>query len=154
MESWLKRRSNAAENTEGHVPKKAKPETAKFHQYSEEYVLMGFTSISCHPPKALCFFCGERLANSCMKTAHLQRHLKTKHTSHVGKPPEFFKRRLCEFRSSQETMRKASTTSAKALEALTWSGLTVSYTGKHWRTRKWALCYMTFLTTASKWSAS
>ncbi|XP_051989866.1 SCAN domain-containing protein 3-like [Xyrauchen texanus] len=44
-----------------------------------------------------------------MKPAHLQRHLSTKHQCPVGKPPEF--------RSSQETMRKVSTTSAKALQA-------------------------------------
>lgn len=117
MESWLKRSRNAAENTEEQVPKKAKPEPAKFRQYSEEYVLMGFTATSCNPPKALCFFCGEKLANSGMKPAHLQRHLRTKHASHIGKPPEFFKRKLNEFKSSQDTMRKASTTSAKALEA-------------------------------------
>ena len=119
MKSWLKRSSNAAENTKAVVPKKAKLEPEKFRQYSEEYVLMGFTSTSCHPPKALCFFCGERLANSSMKPAHLQRHLNTKHAGHVGKAPEFFKRKLFEFRSSQDTMRKASTstTSAKALEA-------------------------------------
>ena len=119
MKSWLKRSSNAAENTKAVVPKKAKLEPEKFRQYSEEYVLIGFTSTSCHPPKALCFFCGERLANSSMKPAHLQRLLNTKHAGHVGKAPEFFKRKLFEFRSSQDTMRKASTstTSAKALEA-------------------------------------
>ena len=70
-----------------------------------------------NPPQALCFLCGEKLANSSMKPAHLQRHLSTKHLCHVGKPPEFFKRKLAEYRSSQEMMRKASTTSAKALEA-------------------------------------
>ena len=69
------------------------------------------------PAQALCFFCGEKLANSSMKPAHLQRHLSIKHLCHVGKPPEFFKRKLAQYRSSQEMMRKASTTSAKALEA-------------------------------------
>lgn len=117
MESWLKRSRDAAENTEEQEPKKAKPEPAKFRPYSEEYVLLGFTATSCNPPKALCFFCGEKLANSGMKPAHLQRHLRTKHASHIGKPLEFFKRKLNEFKSSQDTMRKASTTSAKALEA-------------------------------------
>lgn len=117
IESWLKRSSNSFENTEGQVAKKAKPEPEKFRLYLEDYVLIGFTSTSCNPPKALCFFCGEKLANSSMKPAHLQRHLKTKHGCHVGNPPDFFKRKLSEFRSSQDTMRKASTTSAKALEA-------------------------------------
>ncbi|KAI9538044.1 hypothetical protein NQZ68_019385, partial [Dissostichus eleginoides] len=70
---------------------------------------MGFKSTNGNPPQALCFFCGEKLANSSMKPVNLQRHLNTKHLCHVGKPPEY--------RSSQEMMRKASTTSAKALEA-------------------------------------
>ena len=66
---------------------------------------------------ALCFFCGEKLANSAMKPAHLKRNLQTKHQRHVGKPLEFFNRKLFEFRLSQDMLRKASTTSAKALEA-------------------------------------
>uniref|UniRef100_A0A3P9I4D4 DUF4371 domain-containing protein n=1 Tax=Oryzias latipes TaxID=8090 RepID=A0A3P9I4D4_ORYLA len=86
-------------------------------RYNEDYVLMGFTSTSSDPPQALCFFCGEKLANASMKPAHLQRHLATKHGCHVGKAPEFFRRKLSEFKSSQATMRKVSTTSAKALEA-------------------------------------
>lgn len=39
------------------------------------------------------------------------------HTRHVGKLPKFYKRKLSEFRSAQDTTRKASTASAKALEA-------------------------------------
>lgn len=116
MDSWLKGSSNAAENKEKEVNKKAKTEPTKYRQYQEEYVLMGFTSTSCIPPKALCLFCGEKLANGCMKPAHLQRHLSTKHQCHVGRPPEFFKRKLSDFRASQETMQ-ISITSAKALEA-------------------------------------
>uniref|UniRef100_A0A8C7Z0S1 DUF4371 domain-containing protein n=1 Tax=Oryzias sinensis TaxID=183150 RepID=A0A8C7Z0S1_9TELE len=85
----------------------------KSRKYNEEYVLMGFTSTSSDPPQALCFFCGEKLANASMKPAHLQRHLTTKHGCHVGK---FFRRKLSEFKSSQATMRKVSTTLAKALE--------------------------------------
>ena len=45
---------------------------------------------------------------SCMKPAHLRRHISTKHPSHV-EPPEFFKR--------EPFLRIVSTTSAKALEA-------------------------------------
>uniref|UniRef100_A0A3P9I435 DUF4371 domain-containing protein n=1 Tax=Oryzias latipes TaxID=8090 RepID=A0A3P9I435_ORYLA len=92
-------------------------EATKSRRYNEDYVLMGFTSTSSDPPQALCFFCGEKLANASMKPAHLQRHLATKHGCHVGKAPEFFRRKLSEFKSSQATMRKVSTTSAKALEA-------------------------------------
>ena len=54
---------------------------------------MGFTSTSCNPPKALCIFCEEKWANSCMKPAQLQRHLSTKHQHHVGETPEFLKKK-------------------------------------------------------------
>ena len=76
------------------MAKKAKPEPVKFRLYHEDYVLIGFTSTSCNPPKAQCFFCGEKLANSSIKPAHLQRHL---NGCHVGKPLDFFKRKLSEF---------------------------------------------------------
>lgn len=36
MESWLKRSSNAAENTEKQANKKAKPEPTKYQQYMED----------------------------------------------------------------------------------------------------------------------
>uniref|UniRef100_H2L9V8 DUF4371 domain-containing protein n=1 Tax=Oryzias latipes TaxID=8090 RepID=H2L9V8_ORYLA len=87
------------------VKKKTKQEATKSRKYNEDYVLMGFTSTSSDPPEAL------------MKPAHLQRHLTTTHGCHVGKAPEFFRRKLSEFKSSQATMPKVSTTSAKALEA-------------------------------------
>ena len=34
---------------------------------SVEYIWMGFTSTCSHPPLALCFCCGEKRTNSCMK---------------------------------------------------------------------------------------
>ncbi|XP_040563896.1 SCAN domain-containing protein 3-like [Lepeophtheirus salmonis] len=78
---------------------------------------MEFTFTSSCPPMSLCFSYGEKLANSGMKPTYVLRHFKTKHPSHVGREPEFFKRKLSEFRSSQDTIRKASTISAKALDA-------------------------------------
>ena len=120
MDRWLKRgrcsSSTADEDTQPDVKKK-KLAPPKYRQYKEDYVLMGFTPSDSDPPEALCFFCGERLANSSMKPAHLQRHLTTKHPHHVGKPSEFFDRKLHEFRRSLTTIKKASTTSSKALEA-------------------------------------
>ncbi len=76
---------------------------------------MGFTSTSHNPPSALCFLCGELLANSAMKPAHLQRHLQTKHPHQVGNSLEFFRRKFHEFTSCQE--KKATSASAKAIEA-------------------------------------
>ncbi len=77
---------------------------------------MGFTSTSHNPPSALCFLCGELLANSAMKPAHLQRHLRTKHPHQVGNSLEFFRRKFHEFTSCQE--KKATIASAKAIEVL------------------------------------
>ncbi len=61
-----------------------KSEPQKYRQFREEYIGMGFTSTPHNPPSALCFLCGELLANSAMKPAHLQRHLRTKHPHQVG----------------------------------------------------------------------
>jgi len=56
-------------------------------QFSDDYFLVGFTSTSFNPP-----FCGDRLANSSVKPAHLERHLNTKHANHAGEAPELFLR--------------------------------------------------------------
>lgn len=41
----------------------------------------------------------------------------TKHPCHVGKPAEFFKRKLSDFQGSQKVLQKATTSSGKALKA-------------------------------------
>ncbi len=69
--------------------KKKKTDLPKYRQFKKDYVLLGFTATNSDLPEALCFFCGERLANSSVKTNHLQRHLETKHQCHVGNPVEF-----------------------------------------------------------------
>ena len=122
MDRWLKRgscssRSSDADEGNQTGAKKKKTDIPKYRQYKEDYVLLGFTATNSDPPEALCFFCGERLANSSMKPAHLQRHLKTIHQCHVGKPVEFFKRKLSDFQCSQNVLQKATTTSGKALKA-------------------------------------
>ncbi len=95
---------------------KKKTEPQKYRQFPDEYI-GGFTSTSHNPPSALCFLCGELLANSAMKPAHLQRHLRTKHPYQVGNSLEFFRRKCHEFTSCQESMKKATSASAKALGA-------------------------------------
>ena len=52
-----------------------------------------------------------------MKPSHLQRHLTTKHACHVGEPSSFFKNKFSEFRSTQDVIRKVTTTSERALQA-------------------------------------
>ena len=78
---------------------------------------MGFTCTDSKPPKALCFFCGDTLSNNSMKPSHLQRHLTIKHACHVGKLSSFFKKNFLEFRTSQDVIRKVTTTSKRALQA-------------------------------------
>ena len=78
---------------------------------------MGFTRTDSKPPKAVCFFCGDTLSNKSIKPLHLQRHLTTKHACHLGKPSSFFKKNFFEFRSSQDAIRKVTTTSERALQA-------------------------------------
>ncbi|XP_064083904.1 zinc finger MYM-type protein 6-like [Macrobrachium nipponense] len=122
MVRWLKRgscSSRSSDTDEGNQTgaEKKKTDLPKYQQYKEDYVLLGFTATNSDPLEALCFFCGERLANSSMKPAHLQRHLKTKHQCPVGKPVEFFKRKLSYLQCSQKVFQKATTTSGKALKA-------------------------------------
>ena len=77
---------------------------------------MGFTCIDSKPPKAVCFFCGDTLSNNSMKPSHLQRHLATKHACYVGKLSSFLKKNFLEFRSSQDVIRKVTTTFERALQ--------------------------------------
>ena len=56
-----------SENKKNPRKMKAHRETAKWQQFQEEYILMGFTSTCSDSHLALCFFCGEAVANSCMK---------------------------------------------------------------------------------------
>ena len=58
---WLKCKSEKDEKIRVH------PEIPKFHQFQEEYICTGFTTTCSDPPLALGFFCGEKLANSCIK---------------------------------------------------------------------------------------
>ncbi len=113
MDRWLLKREQAPPTEDKHVKKKKKKkktEPQKYRQFREEYIGMGFTSTSHNPPSALCFVCGELLANSAMKPAHLQRHLRTKHPHQVGNSLESFRRQFHEFTSCRE--KKATSASA------------------------------------------
>ena len=70
------------------------------------------------PVNAQCVLCGQVLANSSMKPAHMNRHLSTVHPSHVGKPIEFFKCKQEAFASNCLEIAKVASVSSKALRAL------------------------------------
>ena len=65
MDKCLKSKSENKEK--GDSIKNVHPEIPKCRQIQEEYILIGFTSTCSDPALALSFFCGEKLANSCMK---------------------------------------------------------------------------------------
>ncbi|KAK2712675.1 hypothetical protein QYM36_011381 [Artemia franciscana] len=75
------------------APKKKKYDesSVKVRRYLSEYLGLGFSATKSDPVNAQCVLCGQVLANSSMKPAHMNRHLSTVHPSHVGKPIEFFK---------------------------------------------------------------
>ena len=93
-----------------------KTEKVKHRQFDKQYVLSRFISTTREPPNPLCFLCGEVLSNNSMKPSHLHRHLSSRHLSCVGKPAEFFHRKLAEFKTSQEKIKRATSISTKALE--------------------------------------
>ena len=124
MDKWLRPCSSRNSSTSGAstaesgepVLKKMKTEKVKHRQFDKQYVLSGFMSTTTEPPNPLCFLCGEVLSNNSMKPPHLHRHLSTRHLSCVGKPAEFFHRKLAEFKASQEKIKQATSISTKALE--------------------------------------
>ncbi len=94
-----------------------KTEPQKYRQFHDEYIGLGFKSASHNPPSSLYCLCIELLANSAMKTAHLQHHLRTKHPHQVGNSLKFFRKKIHGFTSCQENMKKTTSASAKALKA-------------------------------------
>ena len=58
LKQWSRGWSRAAMplKTRRTSAKEGETRAGKISQYTQEYVLMGFTSTNCHPPKALCIF--------------------------------------------------------------------------------------------------
>ena len=100
----------------GHL-NKPREQNKKNRQYHENYVKYGFTATGEEPPKPLCFLCGEVLANTCMKPCHLLRHLTTKHRLMSDSNPDFFKRKLAEFKASQDNLKAATEMTPNCLHA-------------------------------------
>jgi hypothetical protein len=65
----------------------------KKRKYSEDYLKFGFTTlISNGIEKPQCVLCNAVLSAESMKPSKLKRHLETKHSGHVKKDLDFFKR--------------------------------------------------------------
>ena len=72
--------------------------TPKLRKYEISYLSFGFTSvINDNIEKPLCLTCNKVLAADSMRPCKLKRHLQTMHSEYVGKPIDFFRRKLDEF---------------------------------------------------------
>lgn len=94
---------------------KRKKISESVRHYSEEYLKFGFTwSGSQDVPIPRCIVCGEKLANSAMVPAKLQRHLSSKHSCLTSKGKDYFERLLKNQEVQATCFRKSVTISDKA----------------------------------------
>uniref|UniRef100_A0A8C1XSL1 Uncharacterized protein n=1 Tax=Cyprinus carpio TaxID=7962 RepID=A0A8C1XSL1_CYPCA len=98
-------------------PEKIRITDTKTRQYQDNYKMFGFTATTTEPTQPLCFLCGEVLSNYAMKPSHLQQHLRTKHSSCVGRSAEFFHRKYSEIQKSQGKLKAATQMSSSSLLA-------------------------------------
>ncbi|KAK2708151.1 hypothetical protein QYM36_013914 [Artemia franciscana] len=102
-----KKPNDGTQNSEP-APKKKKYDesSVKVRRYLSEYLGLGFSATKSDPVNAQCVLCGQVLANSSMKPAHMNRHLSTVHPSHVEA-----------FASNCLEIAKVASVSSKALRA-------------------------------------
>ena len=54
----------------------------------------------------MCLLCSKVLATDSMRPGKLKRHLESTHSKYVGKPKEFFQRKLDEFTKQKQTFKE------------------------------------------------
>jgi len=92
--------------------------TPKTRKYDSSYLSFGFTSLITNGlEKPTCLFCEKVLAMDSMRPVKLKRHMETKHSEYVGKPIEFFQRKLDEFNIKKLTFKKIVSVPSNALLA-------------------------------------
>uniref|UniRef100_A0A671SGU4 DUF4371 domain-containing protein n=1 Tax=Sinocyclocheilus anshuiensis TaxID=1608454 RepID=A0A671SGU4_9TELE len=123
MDRWLKKLDgpstsgpDTSQENSG-PPEKIRITDTKTRQYQDNYKMFGFTATTTEPAQPLCFLCGEVLSNHAMKPSHLHRHLRTKHSSCVGRSAEFFHRKYSEFQKSQDKFKAATQMCSSSLLA-------------------------------------
>jgi hypothetical protein len=91
----------------------------KLEKYSEDYIKIGFFWTGDEEcPNPLCVLYLQIMTNESMKPAKLFRHLETKRKDAIGKPIEFFQRKLKEITASRSVMEYSATGEhAKVTEA-------------------------------------
>ena len=66
----------------------------------------------------MCLFCSKVLAADSMRPGKLKRHLETTHSKCIGKPKEFFQRKLDEFTKQKQAFKKNSSFSIKCITSI------------------------------------
>lgn len=90
----------------------------KSRKYDDTYLDFGFTcTVVKNEERPQCVICLKVLAAESMLPNKLQRHLETVHSSLVGKPRDYFSRKLQEMREQKTHFRKQATIPSKALLA-------------------------------------
>ena len=96
----FKRKCNNNENIDVCTSSRTKEQegrTSKKRKYASSYLSFGFTSvINDKVDKSMCLLCSKAFAADSMRPGKLKRHLETTYSEYVGKPKEFFQRKLDE----------------------------------------------------------
>jgi hypothetical protein len=93
-----KNKEDAPQTSGGGVKKQ------KCHKYDNSYLDFGFTSTDVNDKeRPQCALCLKVLAPECMLPSKLKRHLETNHRNMVGKPCDFFTRKLKELKKQKGT---------------------------------------------------
>ncbi|XP_067131393.1 zinc finger BED domain-containing protein 5-like [Centruroides vittatus] len=82
-------------------------ERRKRRKYDDSYLDFGFTSINENDKeRPQCVLCMKVLAPECMLPSKLKRHLETNHSNFVGRPRDFFTKKLIELKQQKGSIFK------------------------------------------------
>ncbi|XP_066473215.1 uncharacterized protein [Tiliqua scincoides] len=119
MKSLLVPSSSSSEQSKipGSSEKKGvRKQKAKCRKYYESYLDYGFTCVGVNnEERPQCVICLKVLAAESMRPNKLKRHLESLHPNDVGKPREFFIRKLKEYKPQQSTFTNQTKVNANGL---------------------------------------
>lgn len=89
---------------------------AKYRKYDDRYLDYGFTCVQVNnEERPQCAICLKVLALESMLPSKLKRHLESLHPNVVGKPREFFVRKVAEAKLQKSTFSKQTKINSNAL---------------------------------------
>ncbi|XP_071051367.1 protein FAM200B-like [Onthophagus taurus] len=89
----------------------------RVRKFDDEFIKYGFVCTEDDEPRARCVMCLTVLSNESLKPNKLHRHLHTKHPESIGKPVEFFQKKVGHLKCKQHFMTTFTDVNQKALEA-------------------------------------